>query len=488
MELIKRNKLILLFYLINGGLLIFWGLFLFWLIKMELLWNPLQFFAYVIPLLFLAYIPAVYFLRSVAKIAKNLKERINVSKRYIAASLFICSLVWSLSIIMFILYFFPSALFYDYDDGPYLIWNDDPETTITIVWTTNNPAGTDLEYGETLGNLKTCRNDFLTQIHVVELKDLKPGTKYYYQISEFSSKLYSFTTAPSGVAPFEFVAISDTHAGSTSSRYGSIINEMSSHEYDFIISAGDIAKGEGEDLEGWHNFFDLMERHASNRPYMVAIGNHEYGVDFFAKNFKYFFPYGYVESWGHYYSFDYSNAHFIMLDVFQNQLDWGGFLSETQELWLRRDLAANQDKWLFVVLHAPLYSTGDFNMNQKLIAQLAPIFYENEVDVVLSGHDHHYEAFWTNRTEDWGGTYYFVTGGGGGGLDTSIMDRENNPWKRDYHRASVYPYQHDYITLHDQIYGELTHHFMHFEVSGSSLHVQAIRADGTLIQEFNIRK
>lgn len=498
METKKRSILVLTFYTFNTILLIFWGIFLFWLIKRDLIWNPLQFFVVFIPLIFLAYIPIVLFIRTIIRIAKNLTSRFIMPKKQIAASLLICFLVWSFSLLMLLLFVLPSAALFQVDDitneiddikGPYLTWNDDSKTSITISWITPNPTKTQIEYGTSLDKMNQWENELLTKRHVVDLKNLKSATRYYYRIAENVDQIYNFNTAPSDAIPFHFVALSDTHAGSASSKYGNIIDAMNPYSYDFILHAGDVAGQEGDDLEGWHYFFNLMERHATNRPYMIAIGNHEYGeLDLFGRNFKYYFPYDYVESWGHYYSFDYSNAHFIMLDVFQNQLEWGGFLLETQEAWLRKDLAENQNKWLFVVLHASPYSTGHYNMNHKLITQLTPIFYEYQVDVVLSGHDHHYEAFWTNRTEAWGGTYYFVMGGGGGGLDISIMNRETNPWKREYHRASIFPYQNDYVTLHDQLYGEITHHFLHFEVSGSSLYIQAIRIDGTLIQEFELKK
>ncbi|MGV9171240.1 MAG: hypothetical protein ACOC35_01550, partial [Promethearchaeia archaeon] len=104
------------------------------------------------------------------------------------------------------------------------------------------------------------------------------------------------------------------------------------------------------------------------------------------------------------------------------------------------------------------------------------------------GHDHHYESFWTNSTEEWGGTYYFVTGGGGGDLDTFFMEREQNPWHHRWHNASKEAYQKDYYTTHNQLYGELCHHFMHFNVDDENMKIQAIRANGTLIQEFHIEK
>ena len=486
----KKNLIWFLFYLLNSILLIFWGSLIFWLIKSHIIWNPLMFLLIFIPILFLIIIPLYFFIRSTVKLARSfkIKERFKISKKYFLASFFIAFLFWALSILAFVLYFFPNAQLYNYDDGPYLLWNDDPKTTMTIIWHTKTPSESVVGFGESIGDMETFRISALEKRHIVKLSNLKPGTLYHYKITDFSAIIYNFTTAPSTITPFNFTAIGDTHAGLDPSEYGAVIDAMAPYQYDFIIHAGDLGPFVGEKLEGWHPFFNYMEEHANIRPYMVSIGNHEYGVDIFARNFKYFFPYNYVEDWGHYYSFDYSNAHFVMIDVFQNQLDWGGFLLEAQEAWLRKDLALNKNKWLFVVLHAPPYSTGDFNMHQKLSTQLAPIFYENQVDIVLSGHDHHYEAFWTNRTESWGGTYFFVTGGGGGDLDEFIMTRDLDPWKNLWHNASIEAYQNDYITRNHQIYGELAHHFMHFELNGNNLHIKAIRDNGSLIQEFNITK
>lgn len=471
----------------------FWGILIFWLIKYELIWEPLQFFMYFIPIIGLFFVPSYFFLRSIVELVKNLKLEKNFlfSKRYLYISAIFFLAISSFTSWASIVYFVSSgSLLYNYDDGPYLIWNDNPETSTTIIWITKEPSVTELKYGKSLYGMESYKKTIPEKRHMAELKNLTPGTIYYYQILEFSSRIYTFKTAPGGTSFFNFIALSDTQnsGGLTTSSYGLVIDAIAHYKYDFIVHAGDVLGSNGNDLDSWHVFFNFMERQATNHPYMISLGNHEYDEDFFGRNFKYFFPYDYAEDWGHYYSFNYSNVHFCMIDVFQNQLDWGGFVSETQESWIRRDLAANQDKWLIVVLHAPLYSTGHFNMNQQLIYQLAPIFYEYEVDIVLSGHDHDYEAFWTNRTEKWGGTYYFVTGGGGGSLDDSILNRENNPWKHEWHNASIQPYQKDYITVNDQLYGEISYHFMYFEVRGKNLRIQVIRPDLTQIQEFRIKK
>lgn len=489
MKFEKKEFHFLVLFTINTALLLFWGFLFFWLLKYEIFWEPIEFLLYLSMIIVISFIPSYFFIKTIIKIMKQPKERIRVQKKFIIISLFILLIFSSFSILIIFLYSFPSAGFYiNHDSGPYLIWKDDPKTKITIIWTTEELSGSELEYGNDINDMKTVYGNY-DKRHVINLEDLEPGITYFYKIPSFSNKIYRFTTAPAGVKPFSFVVVGDNRnsGGTDNSNYGRVINAMSPYDYNFIINVGDICY-DGNDFESWYEFFSNMEKHANNHPYMIAIGNHEYGDDFFATNFKYFFPYDYKSPTAHYYSFDYSNAHFLMIDNFDNPLSGGHYVSDLQLEWIKRDLAMNQDKWLFVALHVPPYSTGDFNMDEKLITQLCPIFYEYEVDVVLTGHDHHYEAFWVNRTENWGGTYYFISGGGGATLDTFIMERENNPWKNYYHRASVHPYQHDYVTLHDQIYGEITHQFMHFEISGSSLHVQAIRDDGTLIHEFNIRK
>jgi 3',5'-cyclic AMP phosphodiesterase CpdA len=231
-----------------------------------------------------------------------------------------------------------------------------------------------------------------------------------------------------------------------------------------------------------------MSIHASTRPYFSVMGNHEQNGDLGA-NMRYFLNYPYISPYGKYYSFNYSNAHFCFIDVYDNPLADGDWVSDRQYAWLSQDLANNKGKnWIFCFFHDPIYSTGDFGMNKESEAQLGKIFYENQVDIVVNGHDHHYEAFWVNSTESWGGTYYFVSGGAGGNLDTGIMKRTNNRWLTYYHNASKNPYQQDYVTLHNQIYGELVHHFLYFEINGDNMQIKAIRLNGTLIQEFKIRR
>jgi len=486
----KKNLKWLIFLCLFTIILLGWGILLFWWAKYELIREPLLYVPIAIPIAILCFVPCVFFIKSIRKIIKQPKERIKFSKRSKIVAFPVILLFSFLTITAFLFATVPSAwLYYNYEEGPYLVWNDDPKTTMTIIWITKDPGDTKLEFGKDVDDMDTAHGWGFVKRHFIKLKDLTSDTKYYYKIPGFTSKVYSFKTAPDSIEPFNFVVLGDNrNSGSnTDSNYSLVIDAMKPYNYEFIINVGDICH-DGADFESWHEFFGNMVKHAATHPYMVAIGNHEYGWDLFARNFKYFFPYKYAFPGGHYYSFDYSNAHFIIIDNFDNPLAGWHYISEVQLQWVKNELAANQDKWLFVAFHVPPYSTGDFNMDTLLISQLCPLFYEYKVDIVLTGHDHHYEAFWVNRTEDWGGTYYFISGGGGATLDSYIMDREENPWKHRWHNASIEPYQNDYVTLHDQIYGELTYQFMHFEVDDDDLHVQAIRDNGTLIHEFFIEK
>lgn len=482
----------MIFLVSNCLILFFWALFIFWSVKYKIFWASEEFFLYLVGLIIITGIPLYFFLKALIRVISSIKkqQKFTFSKRFIYSSLFISMIFTAFSIVALFLFSVPTSSFlYKYNDGPYLIWSDDPRTTMTIIWTTQNPTESELEYGISEDNMQTITNFGVSNRHVIKLTNLKPGTKYRYRISEFAERIYSFRTAPADNDPFNFTVIGDTQNPSPGipSNYGEVIDAMNPYQYDFILHAGDFTV-DGGNMQSWHTMFTDMVQHATRHPYMIALGNHDYGEDIFGTNFRHFFPYDYVESWGHYYSFDYSNVHFVMLDIFQNQLDWGGYISEAQELWLRSELKNNQDKWLVVVLHAAPFSTGDFNMNYKLIDQLVPIFYEHKVDIVLSGHDHHYETFWTNSTEEWGGTRYFVTGGGGGDLDKFIMERENNPWEHNWHNASIKAYQNDYFTTHNQLYGEICHHFMHFNIENNKMKIQAIRTNGSIIQEFQIKK
>ena len=130
---------------------------------------------------------------------------------------------------------------------------------------------------------------------------------------------------------------------------------------------------------------DVISDYKIDIPYMASAGNHEPSVpyiNYLTSDIKYG---GYVDS-GCYYSYDYSFAHFTVLNT--------NDVSDAQINWLTSDLEkASNAKWKIVVLHIAPYSTGDHtnkSENQNIVKKLTPIFSAKHFDLVLQAHDHTY--------------------------------------------------------------------------------------------------
>lgn len=114
-----------------------------------------------------------------------------------------------------------------------------------------------------------------------------------------------------------------------------------------------------------------------------------------------------------YYSWDMGNWHFVALD--SNESSKPG--SEQAE-WLKRDLAANQKGCVAGYFHHPRWSSGSHGNNTSS-AGLWDVFVANKADLVLTGHDHHYERFKPLNAAglpDPNGTRSVIGGGGGAPL------------------------------------------------------------------------
>jgi 3',5'-cyclic AMP phosphodiesterase CpdA len=112
-----------------------------------------------------------------------------------------------------------------------------------------------------------------------------------------------------------------------------------------------------------------------------------------------------------YYTFVRGPIRFIGLDT--------NILDAKQMAWFEQTLKSALEPWKIVYFHHPLYSNGSrHGSNVELRVKLEPLLVRYGVDVVLSGHDHHYERFKPQK-----GVTYFVAGSGGklraGGIDAS---------------------------------------------------------------------
>jgi len=85
--------------------------------------------------------------------------------------------------------------------GPAIQYLDD--STAVISWTTNVPASNTLYYGPDRNNLLYTGGDFKDATeHRIHLSNLRPNTRYYFQLDEPSTQaISSFTTVIAGAQP-----------------------------------------------------------------------------------------------------------------------------------------------------------------------------------------------------------------------------------------------------------------------------------------------
>ena len=195
-----------------------------------------------------------------------------------------------------------------------------------------------------------------------------------------------------------------------------------------VAVVGDIAYPDGRE-EDFADCFDPVwgQHKARLRP---VPGNHEYNIGGAAGYFGYF---GAIASPREpncrndckgYYSYDLGDWHIIALNS-ERDVDRGS----AQEKWLRQDLAAHRNVCTLAYWHHPLFSSGPHG-SDPLTRDLWLALLEVGVDVVISGHDHHYERFAPQNADgvvDWQlGIRQFVVGTGGAHLYESTKITANS--------------------------------------------------------------
>jgi acid phosphatase type 7 len=114
-----------------------------------------------------------------------------------------------------------------------------------------------------------------------------------------------------------------------------------------------------------------------------------------------------------YYSFDYAGWHIISLN---SNIDAENDSAQMQ--WLRQDIAASKARCTLAYWHHPVFTSGKRGNNGKM-KDVWKALHDAGADVVLSGHDHHYERFAPQNiggNPDARGLREFLIGTGGVGI------------------------------------------------------------------------
>lgn len=359
---------------------------------------------------------------------------------------------------------------YTHNDGPWVTWNSDPTTAACISWLTSSKTDTTLNLGISPSNITEVRTGTgNAYLHKVYLTGLKSDTMYYYTIpvnfeEDHASTTFSFRTAPTSSRNFTFVVWGDKQpTASTAMLYYNklVVEGIINHtKPDFAMQIGDVADN-GDNIESWHRTLSSLCLLSANTPTEIAVGNHDYGSTN-ATNFGELFTYPYNDSSkGWYYSFNYSNSHFIVID---GSAMGGGYAAD-QMAWIRADLAAASIApsihWIFAFVHQTVISSGSANTIWPLQEDLVPLFDHYDVRAVFYGHDHFYEHYnYTygnegllySKNDTWPHhpIQYFNTGGGGANLEAwsyGILTRGTSTFTRHWYNESLGKYQNITYTM-----------------------------------------
>ncbi len=185
---------------------------------------------------------------------------------------------------------------------------------------------------------------------------------------------------------------------------------VDSWQAEFIITTGDnnYPLGEASTIDEnigqyFHEYiFPYLGEYgegATENRFFPSLGNH----DWYSNDAKAYIDYFTLPGNERYYQFSW---HFI--DFFAIDSDWAepdGFRANSiQAEWLKNALAESDAPWKIVYMHHPPYASGT---REPMLVNRWP-FQEWGADMVIAGHDHHYERIILNEFP------YFVNGLGGG--------------------------------------------------------------------------
>ncbi len=232
--------------------------------------------------------------------------------------------------------------------------------------------------------------------HYVKISGLKPDTKYCYRLGDAEKGWWSevgvIDTADNSDS-FSFFHMTDPQS-TTEKQYNEVFAPavelaFKNHDADFILGTGDYVD-DGRSFIQWQRMFNSATDSLMDTAFMTAAGNHEEKGDY---ALDYYFNFPNVPEQdkitGVYYSFDYNNAHFVVLNT--NNLGEDEGLSAEQIEWLKADMNASDADWKFVALHKAPYSNGSHFDDDDVIVireQLMGLMPELGIDIVFQGHDH----------------------------------------------------------------------------------------------------
>ena len=375
--------------------------------------------------------------------------------------------------------------------GLHLQFGADASTEVTVSWHTLHPVQNprvilgrpDGRLEQTVAAKPTSYIDGKSKQPVyayhARLSRLQPDTSYMYGAMHDGAapEFGTFRTSPRGRAPYTFTSFGDQGtptlgkkfvppAGITLASAVFVNDNLGSPAAGdttlgveqlrplFHLFNGDLCYANlAEDrVRTWWDFWENNSRSARNRPWMPSPGNHEnelgngpIGYQAYQTYFSVPEATGQTDvTHGLWYAFTAGSVRVVSIandDV--TYQDGGnsyvkGYSAGAQKTWLERELSAARENhdidWIVVCMHQVAISTANkFNgADLGIREEWVPLFDKYNVDLVVCGHEHHYErshpirgqepnqtltpkpaALATDVIDTTKGTVHMVIGGGG---------------------------------------------------------------------------
>ncbi|TYB30498.1 MAG: hypothetical protein FXF47_08925 [Candidatus Mcinerneyibacterium aminivorans] len=201
---------------------------------------------------------------------------------------------------------------------------------------------------------------------------------------------------------FHFAVLSDRSGGVNHEAFKMVVKDINNLHPDLIVTVGDLSDNALKNE--YKKAMDVMDKFEV--PVFYTPGNNDI-VD--EKTRKLF-----IEFTGNkpYYSFEYQNTHFIVLD--NSTAESYEDMEKKQKEWLKNDLKENKDKInIYVFMHKPFWAD---NVAENKNDKMHSLFKKYNVDAVFTGHWHQYAH------NEYDGIDYYLAGSSGGGFGKENVD------------------------------------------------------------------
>jgi Calcineurin-like phosphoesterase/Purple acid Phosphatase, N-terminal domain len=310
----------------------------------------------------------------------------------------------------------------------HLTWGENPATSVVISWASPGPAtrprvriGQRVIPAEPRQYTDGSSGETVWTYHA-RVGGLRAGATYAYVVTADNDDnaadpfTATFRTAPHGRAAFRFtldLAAPNTAWGLSYGQSAYAVDAVESFQPLFHLLNGDLCYADLNPAvppEVWRDFGNNNQTSAACRPWMPCLGNHEVEFDNGMRGYtsyltRYTLPDNHVPGFGgRWYSFRVGSVLFVSLDADDVVCqDAGtsfyiqGYSGGAQTAWLEQTLAAGRGDpsvdWIIVQMHQCACSSSATGNGSDLgiRQQWRPLFDRYQVDLVLTGHDHHYE-------------------------------------------------------------------------------------------------